>query len=80
MYYVHFYKVTIFAISHVLWAGVHATANQIKRWVFMTECSVHESHSKRPSNVLLVIRFWAQTAGHDLYLPISHNLVVSMVS
>ncbi|XP_063940889.1 uncharacterized protein LOC108193394 [Daucus carota subsp. sativus] len=58
--------------------GVHATANQIKRWVFMTECSVHESHSKRRSKVLLVIRFCAQTAGHDLYLPISHNLVVSM--
>ncbi|KAL1804264.1 protein BREAST CANCER SUSCEPTIBILITY 2 homolog B-like isoform X2 [Daucus carota subsp. sativus] len=64
----------------VIFVGeVHATANQRKQWVFVTDCSVHGSHTNRPSDDLLAISFCAPTSGHDLYLPISHNLVGSTV-
>ncbi|KAL8091745.1 hypothetical protein AgCh_034124 [Apium graveolens] len=58
---------------------VFETANQRKQWIFMTDCSVHESHSRRPFSNLLAINFCALSTGHDSYVPISHNLVGSTV-
>lgn len=65
----------------VIFVGeVYATANQRKQWVFMTDCSIHESLSKIPSNNLLAISFSALSTGQDSCVPISHNLVGSTVS
>ncbi|KAL8091353.1 protein BREAST CANCER SUSCEPTIBILITY 2 homolog A-like isoform X1 [Apium graveolens] len=68
--------------GHVVFVGgVYETANQRKQWVFVTDCSVHESHSRSPVSNLLAINFSALSTGtgHDLHIPISHNLVGSTV-
>lgn len=59
---------------------VYETANQRKQWVFVTDGSVHESHSRRIFSNLLAINFCALSTGHDSDVPISRNLVGSTVS
>lgn len=59
---------------------VYTTAHKKKQWVFVTDGSIHDSHSKEPSYSLLAISFCSPYIDCESYMPINFNLAGSTVS
>lgn len=56
---------------------VYTAAHKKKQWVFVTDGSIHDSHSKEPSYSLLAISFCSPYIDCESYIPINFNLAGS---
>lgn len=67
--------------AYVVYVGdAYTTHHQKKQWVFVTDGTIHEIHSREPLESLLAISFCSPCSDSDLLTPVNYNLAGSTVS